>query len=85
MQFLRAAAADQPEADSGQDDGQTEEDRRFVPLEGPVAAGGLIRHGLLQVKPGNVGVAGLAEPVVQAWVAGSLEAGRPAGVTIWLE
>jgi hypothetical protein len=52
VKFLGATAADLPEADSGQDDGETEEDRRFVPLERPVAAGGLIRHWRPEVDRG---------------------------------
>src|ERR1039458_7298404 len=36
------AAAHRPEADSGEDEGGGEEDRHLEPLEGPVAAGGLV-------------------------------------------
>src|SRR5450755_3596437 len=55
----QAAPADPPEAEAGQDDGQDEEDRGLVPLEGPVAAGRLIGQQLPKVQPAERGLARL--------------------------
>ncbi len=42
VKSLRAAAAEPPEAEPAHDESSEEEDRRLVPLERPVTAGGLI-------------------------------------------
>src|ERR1022692_3621428 len=50
------AAPDPPEAEPGQGEGGGEEDRGFVALERPVAAGGLVADDLPEVKLADGGV-----------------------------
>jgi len=52
-------AADPPEADSGRDDGEAEEDRRLAPLEGPEAVGGLLGDQVPEMERAECGLAGL--------------------------
>src|SRR5580700_2858007 len=44
-------AADPPEADAGQDDGESGEDQRLVPLQWPVAAQRLVRDHIPDSEP----------------------------------
>ena len=80
----RACGGDPPVAEPGQGHGQREEDRGLVPLERPVAAGGLVGHHLPQVQPGERGLAGLDDAVLlaQAGVAGPVKA-WPAALMVW--
>ncbi|MGH3067352.1 MAG: DUF7134 domain-containing protein [Streptosporangiaceae bacterium] len=55
--FCGAAGADPQEAESGQDEGEGEVDPGLIPLEGPVAARGLVGHRLLEVQAFDVVVA----------------------------
>ena len=76
-------AADPPEADSGQDDGEAEEDRRLVPLEGPEAARGLVGDQVPEVElPSAAWQAWVGSPPWQALMVAALKA-RPELSRVW--
>ena len=65
----QATAAEPPEAVPGQGDGEGEVDRGLGPLDGPVAAGGLVGDGDPDAVAGQAGRPG-GTPAQCSWLAG---------------